>query len=43
MDTVNPMEVLEEVSNRFPKELEICTQTVLIRNLQAQITQEEEE
>ena len=43
MDTVNPMEVLEEINNRFPKELEICTQAVLIKNLQAQIPQEEEE
>lgn len=33
--------VLNEMQQRFPKELEICVQTVQIRMLQEQIPEEE--
>ena len=43
MQEINPMEVLQEMRNTFPKETQICIQTVQIRQLQAQIEPEEEE
>ena len=43
MQEINPIEVLQEMQNTFPKETQICIQAVQIRHLQAQVGPEEEE
>ena len=40
---IDPVEILREMEQRFPKELTICVQSVQIRQLQEQLADEPDE
>ena len=39
---IDPIELLREIEQRFPKELTICVQAIQIRMLQEQIPEEQD-